>query len=98
MAPNEQAIRKWLTEHRSDLDQATVDELINSNIFAAMAIGYEAARQATIADYQEVLDDHKRLVRELDVLLNGEAGAAKQASLSDIVRQVKSTSTTINTK
>jgi hypothetical protein len=27
-------------------------------------------------------------VRELDVLLNGEAGAAKQASLCDLVAQV----------
>ena len=32
--------------------------------------------------------DHQRLVRELDVLLNGEAGAAKQASLCDLVAQV----------
>lgn len=32
--------------------------------------------------------DHQRLVRELDALLNGEAGAAKQASLCDIVAQV----------
>jgi hypothetical protein len=42
----------------------------------------------TIADYEEVLADHRRLVRELDVLINGEAGAAKQASLCDIVSQV----------
>lgn len=35
-----------------------------------------------------VQQDHDRLVRELDVLLNGEAGAAKQASLCDIVAQV----------
>lgn len=34
-------------------------------------------------------DDRKRLVRELDVALNGEAGAAPQASLCDIVAQVK---------
>ena len=32
--------------------------------------------------------DHARLVRQLDVLLNGEAGAAQQASLCDIVAQV----------
>lgn len=32
--------------------------------------------------------DHQRLVRELDVLLNGEAGAANQASLCDLVAQV----------
>lgn len=40
--------------------------------------------------YEEVLADHNRLVRELDVLLNGEQGAAKQASLCDIVSQVRS--------
>lgn len=44
---------------------------------------------ATIADYEEALADHRRLVRELDVLLNGEEGAAKQASLCDIVAQVR---------
>ncbi|AEZ50825.1 hypothetical protein DC1_0003 [Burkholderia phage DC1] len=44
---------------------------------------------AAPADYEEVLADHRRLVRELDVLLNGEEGAAKQASLCDIVAQVR---------
>ncbi|MBV4524339.1 hypothetical protein KVG88_30155 [Pseudomonas sp. SWRI74] len=33
--------------------------------------------------------DRDRLVRELDVLLNGDAGAAEQASLCDIVAQVR---------
>lgn len=42
-----------------------------------------------VKDHEEVEADHKRLVRELDVALNGEAGAAKQASLCDIVAQVK---------
>lgn len=40
-------------------------------------------------DYEEVIADHKRLVRELDVLLNGE-NAARQASLVDIVSQIRS--------
>lgn len=40
-------------------------------------------------DYEAVLADHSRLVRELDVLLNGEAGAAPQASLCDLVAQVR---------
>lgn len=44
---------------------------------------------ATAADYEDVLTDHRRLVRELDVLLNGE-NAAQQASLCDIVAQVRS--------
>lgn len=35
-----------------------------------------------------ISNDHKRLVRELDVALNGD-GAAPQASLCDIVGQVK---------
>lgn len=39
------------------------------------------------ADYEAVLADHRRLVRELDVLLNGD-GAAQQASLCDVVGQV----------
>ena len=39
-------------------------------------------------DYEKVLADHRRLVRELDVLLNGD-GAAEQASLCDIVSQVR---------
>lgn len=34
-------------------------------------------------------DDVNRLVRDLDVAINGEAGAAKQASLCDIVAQMK---------
>lgn len=40
-------------------------------------------------DYEEALADHRRLVRELDVLLHGD-GAARQASLCDIVAQVAS--------
>ncbi len=43
----------------------------------------------TAADYEAVLADHRRLVRELDVALNGEHGAAKQASLCDLIAQVK---------
>ncbi|HCE6978128.1 TPA: hypothetical protein NHP34_005771 [Pseudomonas aeruginosa] len=47
------------------------------------------AEQPTADDYEEVLDDHRRLVREMDVLLNGEACAAKQAMLCDLVSQVE---------
>lgn len=38
----------------------------------------------TAADYEDVLHDQRRLVRELDVMMNGSA-AAKQASLCDVV-------------
>jgi len=43
--------------------------------------------EAQVVD-AEVLVSHRQLVRELDVLLNGEEGAAQQASLCDIVCQV----------
>lgn len=55
--------------------------------------GYIAGRQSreqdqlTIQDYEESFESHKQLVRELDVMMNGEDGAAKQASLCDIVAQ-----------
>lgn len=42
----------------------------------------------TVDDYEEVLADHRRLVRELDVLLNGE-GAAENPSLCDIIDQIR---------
>lgn len=57
---------------------------------SVLARAYRSARETTCsaADYEEVLADHRRLVRELDVALNGD-GAAQQASLCDIVGQVK---------
>jgi hypothetical protein len=49
-----------------------------------------AAQQAElIAGQAEALESMRRLTRELDLALNGEAGAAKQASLCDLVAQVK---------
>lgn len=47
------------------------------------------------AVHGEVLADHRRLVRELDVLLNGVDGAAKQASLVDLVAQARRQGVTI---
>ena len=48
-----------------------------------------ADAQATVEALQAVIDDHHRLVRELDVSLHGEDGAAKQASLCDLVSQIQ---------
>jgi len=39
----------------------------------------------TIADYEEVLQSHRKNVRALDVAMHGEEGAAKQASLCDLI-------------
>ncbi len=41
--------------------------------------------EAQNADLKEVLEDKRRLTRELDVAMNGEEGAAAQASLCDLV-------------
>lgn len=42
-----------------------------------------------LAMYEQARSDELRLVRELYLLLNGEEGAARQASLCDIVSQVR---------
>lgn len=51
------------------------------------AVVLELIRQRD--DLASGLEDYKRLVRELDVLINGEDGAARQASLCDLVAQLK---------
>jgi hypothetical protein len=63
------------------------DTIINA--IKRMRIQSAPSDALTAADYEEVLADHRRLVRELDVALCGEEGAAKQASLCDIVGMVK---------
>lgn len=45
--------------------------------------------ELSVSDYRQVLENNNRLVRELDVLLNGVDGAARQASLCDVVSQIK---------
>jgi hypothetical protein len=76
-----------------DFTPATADEARAAveEIFAIRADEGEmpSAPSASSSDYEEVLAEHRRLVRELDVALNGQAGAAKQPSLCDIVRQVQ---------
>lgn len=42
-----------------------------------------------IDDLEEVLESHRKLVREIDVIISGEDGAAKQASLCDLVGPIK---------
>ncbi len=54
----------------------------------ASAIAIEQL-QGEVRAYEEVSQSQRQLVRELDVLLNGD-NAAKQASLADIVSQLRS--------
>lgn len=51
----------------------------------AILVGYVSK---VVTTYQEVIDDYRRLTKELDDALNGEE-AAKAPSLCDIVAQVK---------
>jgi len=44
--------------------------------------------QAERDELQEVLEDKRRLAREIDVIINGD-GAAAQASLCDLVGQIR---------
>jgi len=63
-----------------------VDDLMDGR--HAVYLQQIPARQSpSVSDYEEVLASHRELVRELDVLLNGDS-AAKQASLCDVVGQV----------
>jgi hypothetical protein len=57
---------------------------------AMMPIYSRETVESILTDYEEVLADHRRLVRELDVLMHGEEGAAKQASLCDLVAMLPS--------
>jgi hypothetical protein len=50
----------------------------------------QAEIDKAVAEFEAYRDEHRRLVRELDVALNGEMGAALQASLCDLVAQVRS--------
>lgn len=55
----------------------------------ALEYKHEAERVADLnQDLQDVISDYQRLVRDLDVVWNGE-GAAHQASLCDMVAQIR---------
>lgn len=53
----------------------------------------EERGEATQADYEEVLDDHRRLCRELDAALSFPDEPARQASLCDLIPFAKSVAT-----
>lgn len=87
-------------QHQAEQLQDAVERVAKAikenvyNPYAGPICGIEEAAKAAIAampsvaDYEQALADHRRLVRDLDIALNGE-NAAPQASLCDIVAQVK---------
>lgn len=75
----------WLRAHPGGLHAS------GAHSFGIISAPYVTSTdQPNSADVSAVLVDQAHLVRELDVLLNGEAGAAQQASLCDIVAQLRS--------
>ena len=50
---------------------------------------YRELLAGQIADYEAVLADKRRLAREMDVAMHGEAGAAKQPALCDVLSSVR---------
>lgn len=93
----------------NDLKLSTTDPTRLKRIRQALsAISVEYNERFKLSDHYEEssnLDgdwfeasDIKRLTRRLDVALNGEANAAKQASLCDIVSQVESENRKLNTE
>ncbi len=66
------AFPRWML---SEIDKVLADEVLDADY----------SGEPTVAVYEEVLKDKRRLTRELDVALNGERGAAKQASLCDLI-------------
>jgi hypothetical protein len=83
------------TFEQSGPDEREVMETA-TDIAAQLVIDYRAATEQSKNDECQcpnhgnwiAADDIDKLTRELDVLLNGEEGAAPQASLCDIVAQV----------
>lgn len=69
--------------------EAVMHPLPCGRVTAQIIREYVEHLEQTVHYQQQALDDKRRLTRELDVLLNGEEGAAAQASLCDIVAQVR---------
>lgn len=89
-----QDIREYFsTKAVTDMTLPTPAKLLYDNDTGEHEEYYSAAQvrellAAPIADYEEVLANHRELVRELDIQLNGD-NAAEQAKLCDIVAQLK---------
>lgn len=68
-------------------DAGQIDTREGKTVGCPVCIERELNRK--IADLNEVLADKRRLTRELDVAMHGEEGAAKQASLCDLIEPAR---------
>lgn len=78
--------RECASRVRNAINNSTGFEADIIQTYGDARVAAETAQ--TRKDYEEWGEDVKRLTRELDVALNGEENAAKQASLCDVVAQV----------
>jgi len=81
--------KDWVEAISTAVEQDIYSGALTRAAIEQVQVDARAELEQEVRDYKEVLEDKRRLVRELDVVLNGEAGAAKQASLCDLVAQVK---------
>ena len=86
----EVGLRRMANEFRRNAERSTV--ALQQNAFAGRAMICDGAAnelemlRRRVRDYAEMHNGHKEMVRRLDVALNGD-GAAKQASIVDLVAQ-----------
>jgi hypothetical protein len=86
-----------LEEILASQEKAEIDILPNGEVFVKPSLASEAPAILALAnqmadllgDYERAMADHRKLVRELDVVLNGEGGAARQASLCDLIEPAR---------
>ena len=62
------------------------DEMLRATIAALQSVD---RLKAEVADLNDALSSKRGLTREIDVILNGEVGATKQASLCDLLGQIE---------
>lgn len=85
-------IKKLFTDYLEDYLKTKPTEIAKSwERYKVLNHLWQDEEILTVADYEEVLADHRRLVQRLDELINGPwPASAKQPSLCDIVKQVES--------
>lgn len=81
------ALAKPYVEDYIEIGDPDAPELL-SNINILLGHPAQPSEKLTVADYEACLADHRRLVREIDVMMNG-LGAAKQASLCDLFGDIQ---------
>src|SRR5688572_25775311 len=79
-------IKKLFIDYLEDVIKSPPSEIAKSwERYKVLNHLWQDEGALTIADYEEVLADHRRLVKKLDELINGPwPASAKQPSLCDI--------------